>query len=227
MPRKALSESVVADLMVKTRRRCCLCVYLEGNGSRKRLQLAHIDRNSSNDAVDNLVPLCLEHHDEYDSTTRQSKNINPQEVRAYRDRLIREIASGVLTFGETKAREELVAEALTELDDARSYAFCVLFAEIERILLKHDPIGIAEGGPSEYDTEAYDIAKGLRKANGGLDIEILCHGVIASWFLPSVADGFAGYPQLASNIENAWNRYVASVASYQAGKDRYKEPRTA
>jgi hypothetical protein len=53
----------------------------------KRGQLAHLDGNPSNTALDNLAYLCLPHHDEYDSTTSQSKGLTINEVKLYRTRL--------------------------------------------------------------------------------------------------------------------------------------------
>jgi len=50
----------------------------------KKGQIAHIDQDSSNSAVDNLCWLCLAHHDEYDSSTSQSKGITPAELRQHR-----------------------------------------------------------------------------------------------------------------------------------------------
>ena len=49
--------------------------------------MAHIDGDSSNSAIDNLVFLCLEHHDEFDSRTSQSKGLTPGEVARYRSEL--------------------------------------------------------------------------------------------------------------------------------------------
>jgi hypothetical protein len=43
--------------------------------------------------LENLVWLCLEHHDEFDSHTSQSKGLTPEEVRAYRDRLYKDLGT--------------------------------------------------------------------------------------------------------------------------------------
>jgi hypothetical protein len=74
-----------AQVMLASRRRCCLCVGLERDYRVKRLQIAHIDRNPSHSQADNLVPLCLPHHDEYDSRSRHTKALRPLELRYYRD----------------------------------------------------------------------------------------------------------------------------------------------
>lgn len=45
---------------------------------------------------DNLVFLCMSHHDQYDAGTSQSKNLTEAEVRKYRTRLHRAIEDGSL-----------------------------------------------------------------------------------------------------------------------------------
>ena len=59
----------------------------------KKGQIAHLDRDPSNNALDNLAFLCLPHHDEYDSTTSQSKNLTIHEVKRYRAMLYRSVES--------------------------------------------------------------------------------------------------------------------------------------
>lgn len=54
-------------------------------------QIAHLDQNSANPDISNLAFLCFDHHDQYDSTTRQSKNLTPNEVKRYRDELYRDV----------------------------------------------------------------------------------------------------------------------------------------
>lgn len=85
--RKPTSE-VETRILLESRRRCCLCVYLDGNWDEKRVQIVHIDHNASNNSYKNLAVLCLKHHDRYDSRHSQSKGYTPGELKAYRDRLI-------------------------------------------------------------------------------------------------------------------------------------------
>lgn len=84
--------SVPADLQARIkyncRNRCALCAALNNDYSEKQGQIAHIDHNSSHSYdYNNLVCLCLAHHDKYDSTTSQSKNYTPQEILMYKNRL--------------------------------------------------------------------------------------------------------------------------------------------
>ena len=78
---------------MECRRRCCLCVYLDQDKSEKEGQIAHIDKDNSNNKKSNLAFLCFRHHNKYDSQTSQSKNYTQKELGAYRDQLIALIKS--------------------------------------------------------------------------------------------------------------------------------------
>ena len=94
MPRRraAISAEVVADVLAASRRRCCICLALGGDDAEKSGQVAHLDRDPSNDDPDNLAFLCLEHHDKYDSRPRQSKGLTIAEVKRYRTELLAHLA---------------------------------------------------------------------------------------------------------------------------------------
>src|SRR3990172_2590505 len=87
MSRAHVPESVQTQVLATSRRRCAICYGLERDTGVKKGQMAHIDGDSSNSAIDNLVFLCLEHHDEFDSRTSQSKGLTPGEVARYRSEL--------------------------------------------------------------------------------------------------------------------------------------------
>ena len=61
-----------------------MCFGLYRDSAVKQGQIAHVDHDRTNGSYQNLVFLCLPHHDQYDSTTRQSKNFTPQLVKRYR-----------------------------------------------------------------------------------------------------------------------------------------------
>ena len=83
--RKNPTDDVQAFVLVTSRRRCALCFGLRGDMQEKRNgQLAHVDRDATNSSTDNLVFLCLEHHDEYDTRHSQSKGFTPKELLHYR-----------------------------------------------------------------------------------------------------------------------------------------------
>lgn len=85
--RRPVQKSVQTDVLVASRRRCCLCVFLDNLDEERKGQIAHLDRDPSNHQFRNLVYLCLDHHDEYDGRTNQSKGYIADEVRTHRDRL--------------------------------------------------------------------------------------------------------------------------------------------
>ena len=86
-PRKKINPAVETQILVNCRRRCCLCFFLEGKTDVRTGQIAHIDGNRSNNKADNLVWLCLEHHDQYDSRTSQTKNLTANELKHYKNDL--------------------------------------------------------------------------------------------------------------------------------------------
>lgn len=86
-PRRTISRSVETEVLLGSRRRCCLCVFLHERDDIRKGQIAHLNRNPGDARFDNLVWLCLEHHDDFDSRTSQAKGFTPEEIRRYRNRL--------------------------------------------------------------------------------------------------------------------------------------------
>lgn len=82
--RKKVPTQTEIDLFLKSKRRCCICYYLDNDLREKQGQVAHLDQNRNNNKFDNLAFLCLPHHDKYDTKTRQSKNYTEAEVKTYR-----------------------------------------------------------------------------------------------------------------------------------------------
>lgn len=98
MRRKSISPETQKNVLVRCARRCCLCYGLQNDFNEKRGQIAHIDRERTNDSEDNLVYLCLEHHDLYDSVTSQSKGITKDELVFYRELLHTDVAAQLPRF---------------------------------------------------------------------------------------------------------------------------------
>lgn len=94
MRRRTVPDAVIADVLAASRRRCCLCFVLRHDASEKRGQIAHLDQDRTNGDPDNLAFLCLEHHDQYDGTTSQSKGLTLQEVKCYRAQLAAALSQG-------------------------------------------------------------------------------------------------------------------------------------
>lgn len=86
-PRRLAHPGVQGQVLTQSRRRCALCFHLFGDGGVKKGQIAHLDHRRSRSILDNLVYLCFEHHDDYDSTASQRKNYTIAEVRAARTAL--------------------------------------------------------------------------------------------------------------------------------------------
>ena len=85
--RQKLPTDIQTDALVGSRRRCCICFALNKDINMKQGQIAHLDKNPSNNNLDNLAFLCLAHHDQYDSKTSQSKGLTIDEVKKYRAHL--------------------------------------------------------------------------------------------------------------------------------------------
>jgi hypothetical protein len=90
--RKAVPKRIETEVLLHTRRRCPICFGLKGDLGEKQGQIAHLDRDSSNNSADNLAYLCLTHHDEFDSRRSQSKGITIEEVKRYRNDLIKTLS---------------------------------------------------------------------------------------------------------------------------------------
>lgn len=91
------------EILLKSKRRCCLCFGLNRDLNEKRGQIAHLDQDRTNDKPDNLAFLCLEHHDQYDSTTSQAKSIQISEIKAYREKLYKLYEDGEVSIDEQPA----------------------------------------------------------------------------------------------------------------------------
>lgn len=109
MSRKPVPKDVLTDVLVSSRRRCCICFGLDRDARLKNGQVAHLDGDRDNNSGGNLAFLCLDHHDEYDSRTSQRKGLTIDEVKRYRDELVGNINKAFtqqVHFGEVKTPPE-------------------------------------------------------------------------------------------------------------------------
>jgi hypothetical protein len=90
--RPKIPPQIEAAVLLKSGRRCCFCFGLHRDLAIKKGQIAHVDHDRTNNDEKNLAFLCFDHHDEYDSTTRQSKGLTQLEVVTYRQRLYEALA---------------------------------------------------------------------------------------------------------------------------------------
>ena len=87
-PRKNIRGSnVEAEVLWLSRRRCAICFGVEGDLRRKKGQIAHLNKDRNDNRLENLTFLCMDHHDEFDSITSQTKNFTRKEVILHRDKL--------------------------------------------------------------------------------------------------------------------------------------------
>jgi hypothetical protein len=128
MPRKAVPEETQNKVLIQSRRRCCVCFWLSGVDEIQKGQIAHLDKDNTNFAEDNQVFLCLEHHDEYDGKTRQSKGLREKEVRHWRDELYKEMAYRFRVDVERQKRQE----KFDYLEDIMADLFKVMRRELKK-----------------------------------------------------------------------------------------------
>lgn len=121
MTRKQIHHEVQASILFSSRRRCALCFSYNFDPSVKKGQIAHIDQDSSNNSENNLVFLCLKHHDEYDSNTSQSKGITAKEVEKCKEELalfLKNMSENVnLIFGTQESSLDKIASKINNHGD--------------------------------------------------------------------------------------------------------------
>lgn len=151
MPRKPIPDEVVTSILLSSRRRCCLCFGLSRDLSLKAGQIAHLDQNNQNDKEDNLVFLCLQHHDEFDSRTSQRKGLTKGEVKAYRTELYEQLSQALtmpVHFGEiTLPKADPYAGAWIRVGDE----------EVESAEVTLTPIADSFGGSARYAVTGFAL----------------------------------------------------------------------
>ena len=113
--RKKTSSDIETEVLYKSGRRCCICFGLNNDFSEKPGQIAHLDRNNSNNKLENLAFLCLEHHDKYDTRTSQSKGWTIGEARQYKSDLY-------LVVGKWRKNSQLAKDKEDSTRDIKSAA---------------------------------------------------------------------------------------------------------
>lgn len=114
MVRKKIPDNIQKEVLVTSRRRCCICYGLNRDISIKKGQIAHLDGdNNNNNKFDNLAFLCFDHHDEYDGKTSQSKNFTIKEVKKYRAELYENVLTSIDTTKKTDYNEIKKSELKT------------------------------------------------------------------------------------------------------------------
>jgi hypothetical protein len=83
------------QVILLSRRRCCVCFGLYGDVDVKAGQIAHLDHDNQNNDLENLAFLCLNHHDQYDSRTSQSKGLRQNEIKQFRTELYTNVTAAL------------------------------------------------------------------------------------------------------------------------------------
>lgn len=117
--RVPVSHAAATEVLIRSRRRCCLCYFWNKDLNQKDGQLAHVDRDHTHSEFDNLAYLCLDHHNEYDSKHLQSKNITPDELRFARTQLYERMGTGFEPDARVTVTIELDRDFATFDDDAK------------------------------------------------------------------------------------------------------------
>ena len=125
-------------MLIKSARRCVLCFHLHGRLTEKAGRVAHLDRDRTNTAEDNLAWMCFHHHDKYDSKSSQRKNYTRAEVKEARLRLYAAIEHGEHWEG-AQPLDKTITEIMEFLDD-NDKPRRQLGPEMRRFFL-HDKIG--------------------------------------------------------------------------------------
>ncbi|HEY7810949.1 MAG TPA: WD40 repeat domain-containing protein [Allosphingosinicella sp.] len=105
------------QVLLEARRRCCACFGLFNDLTLKKGQISHVDGNPCNNKASNLAFLCLDHHDELDSRTSQSKGLTPQEIRAFKGELaerVRSMNASAESVIPAATPQQRVADALSD-----------------------------------------------------------------------------------------------------------------
>lgn len=107
--RPNVPEDSQLAVLTKSKRRCALCWGIDHVVTPQKGQIAHIDGNPKNNVEDNLVWLCLPHHDLFDARMSQSKGFRASEVKHYRNELYKGLASGEIAVGDAALKASLPA----------------------------------------------------------------------------------------------------------------------
>lgn len=97
-----IPKDLAADVMFAADRTCCVC---RENG--KAVQIHHIDGDPSNNTLENLVVLCLEHHDQTQIKGGFGRKLDAAQVTRYRDAWLKDVK-----WRRTQANERAVKRAV-------------------------------------------------------------------------------------------------------------------
>jgi hypothetical protein len=85
--RVVVPPDVRDEVLKRCQRHCCMCFGLHQRWAVAGGQLAHVDRDRTNAAIENLVFLCQDCHTVYDTKNNRVLSFTPGELTYYRDKL--------------------------------------------------------------------------------------------------------------------------------------------
>jgi hypothetical protein len=90
--RRPIPKDIQDELLFRSGRRCCVCFHETRDFAVKNYgQIAHLNRNITDNRLDNLAYLCPEHYTEYDAHTSHSDPLTIRQVKEYRTALHDEV----------------------------------------------------------------------------------------------------------------------------------------
>ncbi len=116
--RRKIPDEIVSEVLKRCRRQCCMCFGLKGAAEVCDGQIAHLDRDPSNNDIDNLAYLCLDCHKQYDLTSNRTLRYRPGEIQLYRDQLYRalgyDFVEWTLTLRGHRSRYDSIKKAVNK-----------------------------------------------------------------------------------------------------------------
>ena len=140
--RKRIPLDIEEALLTKCRRRCAFCyAFNDESPTGVQGQIAHINNDRADNREENLAWLCLNHHDQYDGKTSQSKGLTARELKHYKRRL-EEIETRRGKHGIENATIVIESDLLTpELDSDKFLESIRSLAQLNRPVVLKDKRG--------------------------------------------------------------------------------------
>lgn len=105
MTRKKFTDDLKAKIFSASRFACAVC-------QDRGMQIHHIDKDHSNNAFDNLVLLCMKHHDEAHTKRELSANLTADQLKRIRNRWYEKVKLGQQQICTAAGQEGLAHEFL-------------------------------------------------------------------------------------------------------------------
>ncbi len=118
--RTAIPEHIRLEVINRSNNRCCVC-------QTPFLQIHHLDEDPSNNAIDNLAPLCPNCHTQAHSRGKMTLNLTASRIAALRDKWYdycdrRHDSSGISPNAMLKLKNFVRSMGLAQYSWAKSFA---------------------------------------------------------------------------------------------------------